>query len=132
MQLSKNVLLRLNIERIFLEEVLKLRPEVRQPAFTTNSIERYLDIKRFQKFTGYEIRDEQIGKLVEQFESLYCFSIFKSIIMSEVEQDQPQYSCIVSGYSVEKAKMHLTPYYGLRAYENEGAPINHLIAKKDC
>lgn len=47
MQLSKNVLLRLNIERIFLEEVLKLRPEVRQPAFTTNNIERYLDIKRF-------------------------------------------------------------------------------------
>lgn len=52
--------------------------------------------------------------------------------MSEVEQDSPQYSCIVSSYSVEKAKMHLTPYYGLRAYENEGAPINHLIAKKDC
>lgn len=28
--------------------------------------------------------------------------------------------------------MHKTPYYGLKAFEVKGGPIDHLISKKDC
>ena len=55
----------------------------------------------------------------------------KSIIMSEAEEDEPQVSCMLTGYSVERNKIDRTPYYGLRAYETDGKPIDHLVAKKD-
>lgn len=28
--------------------------------------------------------------------------------------------------------MHRTPYFGLKAFEKEGKPIDHMISKKDC
>ena len=39
---------------------------------------------------------------------------------------------MLTGYGVERKKIDQTPYYGLRAYEKEGKPIDHLLAKKDC
>lgn len=75
----------MNVERILFEEVIKLRPEIRQPAFITNQIEKYLALERFEKLSGLTITDEQIRELVRQFESLYVFSVVKCIVMSEVE-----------------------------------------------
>ena len=46
MQLGKSVMLRLNTERIIFLEVLKQKPEVRQPNYLTNAIERFLDLDR--------------------------------------------------------------------------------------
>lgn len=48
MTLSKSVLLRLNVERILFEEVLKLKPEMRQPAHLTNGIESFLQLARMR------------------------------------------------------------------------------------
>ena len=39
---------------------------------------------------------------------------------------------MVTGYSVKRDRINKTPYYGLKAYEQEGKPIDHLIAKKDA
>ena len=49
MTLSKSVLLRLNVERILFEEVLKQKPEMRQPPYLTNGIERFLQLPRLKK-----------------------------------------------------------------------------------
>ena len=46
MLLGKSVMLRLNTERIIFLEVLKQKPEVRQPNYLTNAIERFLDLDR--------------------------------------------------------------------------------------
>ena len=48
MTINKSVLLRLNMERILLEEVLKQNKTMRQPSYITNAIERYLDLKRLK------------------------------------------------------------------------------------
>ena len=45
MHLAKSVFMRVNIEHVLIEEVLRLRPELRQPAFLTNNIERLLGLK---------------------------------------------------------------------------------------
>ena len=39
---------------------------------------------------------------------------------------------MITGYKVEKHKAHETPYFGLKAYELNKGPIDHLISKKDC
>ena len=44
MHLAKSVFLRVNIEHVLVEEVLKLRPELRQPVAMTNNIEKYLGL----------------------------------------------------------------------------------------
>ena len=48
----------MNVERILFEEVIKLRPDIRQPAFITNQIEKYLALERFEKLSGLTITDE--------------------------------------------------------------------------
>jgi len=50
--LSKHVLLKLNIERILFHEVLKIRPEIRQPARITNGIEKKVDLERLKRLKG--------------------------------------------------------------------------------
>ena len=46
--LSKQVFVRLNIERVLFNEVLLMRPELRQPAEITNRIEQLVNIKRLK------------------------------------------------------------------------------------
>jgi hypothetical protein len=67
MQLSKHVLLRVNIERILFEEVIKLRPEICQPAQITNAIEKKADLERMQRLTGKTFSAHRTRELVEQF-----------------------------------------------------------------
>ena len=107
-------------------------PEMRQPAFITNSIVKFVNLERIRKLCKKDINEDDIRQLVAQFESLYCYSLSKSIIMSEAEQDEPRMSCLLTGYSVERYETSKTPYYGLKAYEKIGKPIDHLIGKKDC
>lgn len=132
MTLSKNVLLRLNIERILYEEVLRQKPELRQPVHMTNSIAKFTDLKRLKRRCKQPVLDEHVREVVSQFESLYCYSMAKSIMMSEAEQDDPKVSCMLTGYQVERKKINQTPFFGLKAFEKEGKPIDHLVSKKDC
>ena len=39
---------------------------------------------------------------------------------------------MVTGYRVERNKLKQTPYYGLKAFEKNKGPIDHLLKKKDC
>ena len=70
--------------------------------------------------------------MVEQFEALYCYSICKSILMSELEEDNPQYACLVTGYTIQRSNLKQVPYYGLRSYENFGGPLKKLISKNQA
>ena len=122
------VFLRVNIEHVLFEEVLKMRPELRQPAAITNNIDRLLGLRRMKKLhPGRTYDSNLIRDMVEQFEALYCYSICKSIIMSEVEEENPNFACMVTGFVIERNSMHQVPYYALNAYERNGGPINHLI-----
>ena len=71
---------------------------------------------------------EKVREMVEQFEALYCYSLCKAIIMTELEEDNPKFACLVTGYKVEKNSMNQVPYYALDAYERNGGPIAHLVA----
>ena len=67
-----------------------MRPELRQPAEITNRIEQLVNIKRLKKFSPKRsIKQKHIRELVEQFESVYCYAIMKSIMMSETESENP-------------------------------------------
>lgn len=128
MHLAKSVFHRVNIEYVLIEEVLKLRPELRQPAFLTNKIEKYIGLKRMQKLHPEKEYDlSKIRAMVEQFEALYCYSNCKSILMSEVEEENPLYTCLVSGFSVERNNQLRVPYYGLTSFEKHGEPLNKLV-----
>ena len=60
MQLGKMVFLRVNIEHVVFEEVLKMRPELRQPAFITNNIERLLGLKRMKQLHPTRTYDKEL------------------------------------------------------------------------
>ena len=106
MQLAKSVFMRVNIEHVLIEEVLRLRPELRQPAFLTNNIEKFLGLKRLKKLnSGREYDKKKIRDMLEQLEALYCYSICKSVVMSEVEEENPLFACLVKGYYVERINL---------------------------
>ena len=98
----------------------------------TNSIAKFTDLKRLKRRCKQPVLDEHVREVVSQFESLYCYSMAKSIMMSEAEQDDPKVSCMLTGYQVERKKINQTPFFGLKAFEKEGKPIDHLVSKKDC
>lgn len=65
MQMSKSVLLRLNIERILFDQVLRMRPDLCQPAYITNNIEKKVDLERMQRLTGKFVSASSIRNIVE-------------------------------------------------------------------
>ena len=132
MRLSKHILIRMNIERILYLEVIKMRPDIRQPAEITNNIERMTGLARLCKLKNKVIPDDALVHLVQQFYALYSFSMLKSIVMSETEQEDPNYASLVTGYAIERDKVNDTPYYGLQAFEENKGPIDHLVNRKDC
>ena len=82
MTISKIVFLRINIERILLQEVLNQNKDMRQPPDITNAIERYLNLSRLKTKIKHKLNEKKVRDLVAQIEALYCFSLCKSIIMS--------------------------------------------------
>ena len=52
--------------------------------------------------------------------------------MSEVEQENKSFACMVTGFKVERNSAKQIPYYGLSAYERNGGPIEHFITKKQA
>ena len=44
---------------------------------------------RVKRLTGMVFGKRDLNPLVQQFESLYCYSMMKSIVMSEAEDENP-------------------------------------------
>ena len=88
MVLQKNAFVRLNIERIFVDEVLKMMPMVRQPAKITNGIIRRLGLP-LGVIEKNATKRKKVRVMVEQAEALYCYSQVKAVTMAELEQDNP-------------------------------------------
>lgn len=64
MKMSKSVLLRLQIERILFQEVLKMRPELKQSAEITNNIEKRVGLARITQLTGKIVKNERLREIV--------------------------------------------------------------------
>jgi len=129
MILQKNAFVRLNIERIFVDEVLKMMPMVRQPAKITNGIIRRLGIP-IALIEKNAVNRKKVKTMIEQAEALYCYSQVKAVAMAELEQENPKFACMITGYKVERNRTKKVPFYGLAASEKNGGPIQHFISKK--
>jgi len=128
MTLQKKAFVRLNYERIFVDEVLQLMPRVRQPARLMNGIiiKLGVDLGRFE--TNEKDR-KLLHEMVQQTEAIYCYSSLKSMAMSELEQENRKIACIVTGYKLETQGRGKTPFYALAATEKNGGPLKHFISK---
>lgn len=98
MTLKKQAFVRLNFERIFIQEMLKLMPMTRQPAFITNGI-----IKRIGLSPNVIDKDEKLlkatKKMAKQAESVYCYSQAKSAALIGLYRENPKVASMVSGFS---------------------------------
>lgn len=131
MILQKNAFVRLNIERIFVDEVLKLMPKVRQSAKITNGIYRKLGIP-MSKIEKNAVKRKKVKKMVKEAEAIYCYSQVKAVAMAELEQENPKLACMVTGYKVERNRAKQVKYYGLAASDINGGPIQHFFSKKQA
>ena len=52
--------------------------------------------------------------------------------MSELEEENPKFACLITGYNIEKNNVNQVPYYALKAYERNGGPINHLVGREQA
>lgn len=100
MQLGKTSFLRLNIERILYEEILKMRPELRPPISIANGIYKFLEIERYERIKKRKIDKKVLEELGRQAESLYCYNILKMILMSELGHENKKYTCLTKSYQV--------------------------------
>lgn len=64
MTLQKSSFVRLNIERIFVDEVLKLMPMIRQPARITNNIIKKLGVN-MKKIEKSKEKQKKIREMAE-------------------------------------------------------------------
>ena len=60
MKAQKEALLRVNIERMLMNEAIKQRPELRQKAKMVNRIEQLIDLPRVRKHKKENLEDERV------------------------------------------------------------------------
>jgi hypothetical protein len=106
-------------------------PRVRQPAKITNGIFRKLGIP-IAKLEKNAVKRKKVKKMVKEAEALYCYSQVKSVAMAELEQENPKFACMITGYKVERNSAKKVRYYGLAASEKNGGPIPHFLNKKQA
>lgn len=63
MNACKQAFLRVNLERMLLNEGLKLRPELRMSANMVNRIESLIDLPRVRRLKKEPLEDERVRKL---------------------------------------------------------------------
>ena len=61
--MQKQAFLRLNLERMLINEALKLRPEVRQNPHMINRIEKKIDIARVRRYKNEPLTDERVREV---------------------------------------------------------------------
>lgn len=132
MNLQKQAFLRLNIERMFYCEALKTRPELRSDPHMVNRIEKLIDLPRVERFKGKALEPERVRKVVEQAEAVYITSLLKSIVMSEIEEENPKFTQFIESFRVKRQGIDKPRFYALKAFEDNGGPIDHLVSKKQA
>jgi len=64
-----------------------------------------------------------------QVETLYIFSILKSLLFTQYLDDNIQK--IVKRYRIHEISPPISPYYALQSYEKKGSPLEKMLSKKD-
>lgn len=59
-------------------------------------------------------------------------ALVKSICMTEIEEENPLFTQFVSGFKVRRDDVMKPRYYALKAFNLNGGPLDHLIAKKSA
>lgn len=124
--------LRINLERMFFNEILKLRPELRPEPQSFNRLEKLIDLPRLQKLKKRAIEPALIRQVVEQAEAVYVTAQLKSICMAEIEAETPKFVQYVESFKVHRNELLNPPFYALKAYELNKGPIDQLVGKKNA
>ena len=117
---------------MLLNEALKQRPELRMSSKMVNRIESLIDLPRVRRLKKEPLEDERVRKLAAQAEAVYVSALIKSVVMSEIEAENPRFVQYVKGFKVKRNALFKPPFYALQAFEDNGSPIDHLITKKQA
>ena len=109
--------MRINFERVLMDELQRIYPRIRMPPnFMLGIIKRLkLDLDRFAH--------HRLSSLARQVESTFCYSMIKLQLMRELENQNPNLTCLIKGYKVERSSIEKAPYYALTSYEQNKGPL---------
>lgn len=114
----------LNCEKAFINELANKYDYIKMDRFMKENIKKKLliDLKTFEPHS-------YVSNLCVQVETLYIFSILKSLLFSQYLDDNVQK--IVQRYRIDEIPQPPAPYYALTSYELKGGPIDKMLFKED-
>lgn len=83
-----------------------------------------------ETFRDDEKKKKKIRQMAKQVESVYCYSIAKSVALTSLKREDPKLAHMVSRYQTERHVNNRIRYYALAATEQNGGPIQHFVSKK--
>lgn len=69
---------------------------------------------------------------MEQAEAVFVSSMLKSIVMSEIEEENPRFIQYITSFKVKRNELYKPQFYALRAFEDNGKPLDYLVGKKQA
>jgi hypothetical protein len=115
----------LNCEKSFINELANKYDYVKMDRDMKENIKKRLqyDLNEFKPRT-------YVNNLCVQVETLYIFSILKSLLFSQFFD--PNIQKIVSRYRIYELPQQPPPYYALQSYELKGSPVEKMLSKNDA
>jgi hypothetical protein len=115
----------LNCEKAFINELANKYDYIKMDRFMKENIKKRLlvDLRNFEP-------KSYVRNLCVQVETLYIFSILKSLLFSQFFDEGIQK--IVSRYRIHELPQQPTPFYALRSYELKGSPVEKMLSKNDA
>lgn len=78
-----------------------------------NRIEKLIDLDRVRKFKKKPLTDEKVRQVAMQAEAVYVIALMKSVIMTEIEEENPRYVQFVKGFKIKRNQLMKPPFYAL-------------------
>lgn len=115
----------LNCEKAFISELANKYDYVRMGSDIKENVKKRLKVDLLE----YEPKS-YVNNLCLQVETLYIFSILKSLLFSQFFDSNIQK--IVSRYSISEIPKKETPFYALQSYELNNGPVEKMLSKEDA
>jgi len=115
----------LNCEKAFINELAHKYDYVKMDRFMKENIKK----KLLFNLNNFDPKS-YVNNLCIQVETLYIFSILKSLLYSQFHDSNIQK--IVSRYRIREISPPPTPFYALKSYELRGSPVEKSLSKKDA
>lgn len=115
----------LNWEKAFISELANKYDYIRM----SREIKENVKARLGKDLASYEPRS-YVNNLCLQVETLYIFSILKSLLFSQFFD--PNIQKIVSRYSITELPKKEIPYYALKSYEMKKSPVEKMLSKEDA